>query len=447
MEAAMHDGDARAMLDALGLSSCAELFAHLPTGACLTRAPEFAGPYSEFELARHLRGLAARNLSAEEGACLAGGGIYDRFRPAIVDWIIQRAEFLTSYTSYQPEISQGFLTAMYEFQTLVCELYAMDVANASVYDAATGLAEAVLVALQATKRRRVVLAGPLNPAYERCVITSVGSGVGADLVFVPMEDCGADIDALAAAVDPATACVVVQQPSFLGTIEDVARIGEIAHGAGAKLVVCADPIAAALLEPPGAQGADVVVGEGQGLGLPMGYGGPGVGLLAAREDLLRLLPGRIVGRTTDREGRMGFVLTLQTREQHIRREKATSNICSNQGLCALAATVYLSSMGPAGLRRVAALATVRAHELREAAVSAGLAPLSDRPFFQEFAVRSPIPVARLQVEMGERGYLLGEAVDGVTGVADSLVLCATEQRTADEIAGFAEALKEVLSHA
>jgi glycine dehydrogenase subunit 1 len=442
-----HDGDARAMLAALGLSSCGDLFESLPMGARLERAPTFAGPYSEYELARHMRGLAGRNLSAEDGACFAGGGIYDRFRPSIVDWVIQRGEFLTSYTSYQPEISQGFLTAMYEFQTLVCELYAMDVANASVYDAATGLAEAVLVAMQATKRRRAVLLGPLNPAYERCVRTSMASGLGAELVAVPHRQGAADLEALSAATDAATACVVVQQPSFLGYIEDVGAVGAITKAAGAKLIVCADPVAAGLLEPPGALGADIVVGEGQGLGLPMGYGGPGVGLLAAREELLRLLPGRIVGRTTDTEGRMGFVLTLQTREQHIRREKAASNICSNQGLCALAATVYLSAMGPGGLRRVAEMTTVRAHELRDAIVGTGLESLYAGPFFQEFAVRSPIPVPELQSELGKRGYILGEAIDGVTGVPNSVLLCATEQRTLEDIRGFARAVKEVLAHA
>jgi glycine dehydrogenase subunit 1 len=227
----------------------------------------------------------------------------------------------------------------------------------------------------------------------------------------------------------------------------LAAISALAKGVGAKTVVCADPIAPGLIEAPGAQGADIVIGEGQGLGLPMGFGGPGVGVFTAKEDLLRLLPGRIVGRTTDTTGKMGFVLTLQTREQHIRREKAASNICSNQGLCALAATVYLCAVGPTGLAAAAELSTIRAHELHDAVSGAGLEPLYTRPFFQEFAARSPIPVPELQREMGARGFIVGGPVDGVTGVPNSVLLCATERRTTSEIAGFAAALKEVLGNA
>lgn len=443
----LHDDDARAMLAALGLSSCEDLFGHIPESARLTRALSFDGPLTEATLVRRAGELASRDLDAESAVCFAGGGIYDRFRPAIVDWIIQRGEFLTSYTSYQAEISQGFLTAMYEFQSLVCELYAMDVANASVYDAGSGLAEAVLVSMTATKRDKALLLEPLHPGYAACIRTTVGSGIGGSLVGLPMSEGGVDLAALERALDAETACIVVQQPGYLGTIEDLGAIVERAHAAGAKAIVACDPVATGLLEPPGKLGADLVVGEGQGLGIPMGLGGPGVGLFAARGDLLRLLPGRIIGRTVDQAGKPGYVLTLQTREQHIRREKAASNICTNQGLCALAATVHLCALGPDGLAKAAALSTLRAHDLRDALVGSGLEPLYDRPFFQEFAVRSPIAVPRLQQALGERGWIVGQSVEAVTGVPDSLLLAATERRTPEEIGRFACAVKEVLADA
>jgi len=438
------DADGRAMLDEIGLSDPGDLFAHLPPSIRIGGLLDFPGPYTEPELRRHLARISAGDLHTANAVCFAGGGVYDHFSPAIVDWVIQRGEFLTSYTSYQAEISQGFLTAMYEFQTLVCELYGLDVSNASLYDAGTGLAEAALLATQATKRSRVVVAGAVNPRYLRCVRTAADDEMLELLTVVPHRGGAVDMAALKAALDDSVACVLIQQPSFLGTIADIAAVSDLAHSVGAKSVVCADPIAMGVLESPGACGADIAVGEGQSLGIPMGFGGPGLGRLAVRKDRVRMIPGRGVGRTVDLDGKPGYVLTLQTREQHIRRERATSNICSNQGLCALAATVYLCAMGSRGLRRAASLCVVRTNELRQAAKDAGLTPLYDGPCVKEFATRSPIPVADLQKAMGARGYILGGDVSEVTGVENSLLLCATEQRTTEEIAGFAAALKEVL---
>jgi len=432
------------MLASLGLSDVVELFDQVPEGTRLSGTLRLPGPLSEMELVAHMRDIAAGNVGASFSVCLAGGGVYDHYSPAVVDYIIQRGEFLTAYTSYQPEISQGFLTAMYEFQTFVCELYGLDVANASLYDAGTGLAEAVLLAYDATGRDRIVLAGAVNPAYIACLETILGPELARNITSVPHGDGTTDLAELTRAVDDSIACVVVQQPSFLGTIEDVRATVGIAKAAGAKTVVCADPIAMGLLESPGACGAEIAVGEGQALGLPMSYGGPLLGLLATTHDLVRTLPGRVVGKTTDANGKPGYVLTLQTREQHIRRGKARSNICTNQGLCALAATVYMCAMGASGLRRAAALCVERSHRLRDLIAATPLEPIYGAPFFQEFAVRSPIPVPELQMRLADKGFVVGGDISACTGVEHSLLLCATEKRTDIELGAFAAAVKEVL---
>ena len=421
------------MLASLGLSDVMELFSEVPEDARPSGAFRLPGPLSEMDLLAHMRDIAAENVGGSHTVCLAGGGVYDHYSPAVVDYVIQRGEFLTAYTSYQPEISQGFLAAMYEFQTLVCELYGLDVANASLYDVGTGLAEAALLAYEATGRDRIVLAGAVNPAYVACLRTVLGSEPSGQVVAVPQTDGTTDLGGLAKAVDDTVACVVVQQPSFLGTIEDLHAVVSVAKAAGALTVVCADPIAMGILESPGACGAEIAVGEGQALGLPMSYGGPLLGLLATTRDLVRALPGRVVGKTVDSSDRPGYVLTLQTREQHIRRERASSNICTNQGLCALAATVYMCVMGASGLRRAAALCVVQSHKLRDLIASTPLETLNEAPFFQEFAVRSPIPVPEFQRRLAAKGFVVGGDASEATGVENTLLLCATEKRTETEL--------------
>ncbi|MBD3175917.1 MAG: aminomethyl-transferring glycine dehydrogenase subunit GcvPA [Armatimonadia bacterium] len=435
------DADGRAMLGALGLESAAELFDQVPESIRLSGALSLPGPLSEPELLTHMEELAQRDLHSGTAPCFAGGGIYDHFSPSVVDHLIQRGEFMTAYTSYQPEMSQGFLTAMYEFQTMVSRLYGLEVANASLYDAGTGLAEAALLAYEKTRRDRVVVTGALNPQYLECLRTALGPELGDMLTHVPHTDGLTDLDALKADLDDTVACVIVQQPSYLGTIESLPEIVEAAKAVGAKTVVCADPIAMAVLQTPGGAGADIAVGEGQPLGLPMSYGGPLLGLLATTRDLVRTLPGRVVGATVDSRGERGYVLTLQTREQHIRREKATSNICTNQGLCALAATIYLSVMGPRGLRRVASLCVTQSHRLRKGLAETALEPLYDAPFFREFAVRSPIPVPELQARMGDAGFVVGSDISAVTGVENTVLLAATESRTDAQVDAFVHALK------
>lgn len=438
------DADGRAMLGALGLDNVAELFDQVPEGIRLSGSLSLAGPLSEPELLAHMTELAARDLHAGRALCFAGGGVYDHFIPAAVDYIIQRGEFLTSYTSYQPEMSQGFLTAMYEFQTLISRLYGLDVANTSLYDAGTGLAEAAFLAYEKTDRDRVVVTGAVNPRYLQCLRTVLGPDLAALLTVVPHKEGVSDLAALRAALDDSVACVIVQQPSFLGTIDDLSSIVRAAGEVGAKAVVCADPIAMGLLQTPGEAGAQIAVGEGQPLGLPMSYGGPLLGLLATTSDLVRSLPGRVVGATVDRNGKRGYVLTLQTREQHIRRERATSNICTNQALCALAATVYLCLMGPRGLRRVASLCVTQSHRLREGLEGTPFRPLYEAPFFREFAVQSPIPVEELQRRMGEAGFIVGADISAVTGVENSLLIAATELRTDAQVDAFVAALKGVV---
>ena len=373
------DADRRAMLEAIGATSIDELFAMIP--AELRMARELCVPpgLGELELTAHLARLAAANTPAGETACFLGGGSYDHFIPAVVDMVAARSEFYTAYTPYQPEASQGSLQAFFEYQTLVAQLTGMDVSNASLYDGGSAAAEAVLMAMHATGRSRIVTAASVHPEY-RQVLSTYLANLGVDLVTLDTPEGAVCVPELATAVDDRTACVLVQQPNFFGCLEEVEPMAEIVHQAGGLLVASVDPISLGILKRPGDYGADIVVAEGQSLGNPMAFGGPYLGLLACREQFVRRMPGRLVGQTVDRHGRRCWVLTLQTREQHIRREKATSNICTNQGLLALRATVYLALMGPAGMRGVAELCLQKARYAAErlAAVPA-LAPASIGP--------------------------------------------------------------------
>lgn len=428
------DVDRRAMLAAIGVSSVRELFSDIPAAIVRDGPLDLPEALSEWEAIRLVAGHASRNL---ELTCFAGGGIYDHHVPAAADHLIRRSEFYTAYTPYQPEVSQGTLQAIYEFQTMICELTGMDVANASMYDGATATAEAVLMAISATRRRQVILAGHLHPYYRR-VITTYTQGLDIELRMAGAGREGLVEPAGLEEVGGETACVVVQSPNFLGLIEEVEPLADRAHEAGALLVcVVADPVSLALIRSPGEQGADIAAGEGQPFGNTPSFGGPVVGLFAARGKFIRKMPGRIVGATEDTEGRRGYVLTLQTREQQIRRGKATSNICTNQGLNALAATIHLALIGREGLRQVAETSAQYAHyaasRIAELAGYELLHPGS--PFVREFAVRTPGDPEAIVRRGLERGLLAGVSLSRFPGIGapDGLLLAFTEKRTREEI--------------
>ena len=423
--------DRRAMLVTIGVGAAAELFADIPSqhrNPALNLPP----PLSEPELRRELSRMAAANRPAGEMPCFLGAGAYRHFIPSVVNHIISRGEFVTAYTPYQPEISQGTLQTIFEFQSLVCELTGMDVSNASMYDGASALTEACLMAAAITGRRRVALLSTIHPHYEAVLRTYAA---GRKLAVDVMEP--ADV-----ALSAEHACLAVQQPNFFGCLEDVTALAEKARAAGALYIVAADPISLGLFRPPGEYGADVVVAEGQSLGIPLSFGGPYLGIFAAREKYVRQMPGRIVGRTTDSEGRTGYVLTLQTREQHIRRERATSNICSNEQLVALAATVYLCALGRQGLRRIAELCYHKAHYAAEAiAVLPGYSLPLEGAFFKEFVVRCPRPPEETNAALLERGIIGG--LDVSDQIEKGMLLCVTEMNSREEIDGLVTALREV----
>ncbi|OQB39693.1 MAG: putative glycine dehydrogenase (decarboxylating) subunit 1 [Candidatus Latescibacteria bacterium ADurb.Bin168] len=435
------DADLAEMLAAIGVRSFEDLFAPVPEAIRAASALDLPPRLSEHEALSLLRRRARENTP--EAVCFLGAGMYDRIIPAAIDAVIQRSEFTTAYTPYQPEVSQGTLQAVYEFQTMVCELFGMDVANASVYDGASALTEAILLSHAHIGRRKVVFAGPVHPRY-RSAFCSITVGIGLEPVEAPFSDGGADPAAVAERVNRETACVVVQQPNFYGIVEDIAALAAIAHREGALLVVSADPVALSLLEAPGKQGADVVVGEGQPLGIPMSFGGPALGLFAVRDELKRRLPGRLVGRTVDTRGQQAFVLTLQTREQHIRREKATSNICSNQNLMAIAATMYLTLLGPAGLRQVAENSLQNAHYAAdEIEARTAFRRVHTRPFFDEFVVQCPVPARDVVDRLVPRGILAGVDMAHFGGDPAHLMIAVTEKRTKEEIDALVAALGEI----
>lgn len=426
------EADRLAMLRAIGAGSVDELFYDVPAEH---RYPglDLPVPLSELEVLRELQALSARNVSLGGRACFLGAGAYHHFIPSTVAAVTGRAEFYTAYTPYQPEISQGTLQATFEYQSMICQLYGMEVANASHYDGATAVAEAAIMALNAVQNRRQVIVSPgLHPEYRATLRTYLQ---GMDVEIVGDENPTATAADLLDRVSDETACVVVQSPNFYGEIEDLTIIAEAAHSYGALLAVSSNPIALGLLTPPGAYGADIATGEGQPLGLSLSVGGPYLGIFTTRERYVRKMAGRLVGQTVDNHGQRGYVLTLSTREQHIRREKATSNICSNEALCALAAAVYLATMGRRGLRQVAELCYQKAHY---AAGEIGRLPgyqlLSDRPFFNEFVVRCPQPPDRLNRRLLDAGivggYDLGKVHPALEG---RLLLCATEMNTKAEI--------------
>jgi glycine dehydrogenase subunit 1 len=429
------DAERAVMLERIGARSMAELFEVIPGEVRFPRLDIPAGE-PELTVARQVRALAAENRPASEMACFLGAGAYNHYVPAAVRALTSRGEYLTSYTPYQPEISQGTLQTTFEFQSLVCDLLDMDVANAGMYDGSTALAEAVLMAERITRRSRVVLAGGVHPEYRGVVATYVAER-GTELAIADIEVLGGVLREAdpAELLDEQTACCVVQFPSFLGGVGNWDRLRAECDRVGALLVMVCNPMALGLLKPPGAWGADVAVAESQPLGIAMEYGGPWVGMMATRDKYVRQLPGRIVGEARDAQGRRGYVLTLQAREQHIRREKATSNICTSQALLALHTTIYLSLLGPAGLRQVAHSSYQYAHyAASEIARLPGYEVLTPDPFFHEFVVRGPcLPEDLNRALLAERimgGFPLGRHYPNL---ADCALYCCTELNTRAEI--------------
>jgi glycine dehydrogenase subunit 1 len=435
------DRDRQEMLGRIGVKRFEDLLEAIPAD-CRLRRPLDIPAVSELELLAEIERLADDNRGPL--VSFAGGGVYDHFIPAAVAAIISRPEFVTAYTPYQAEVSQGTLQVIYEFQTHICRLTGMEVANASMYDGATAAAEAVIIGSAVTRRDKIIVAETVNPLYREVIATYL-SGRKGHLVTAPMKDGLTDTDRLADLIDDETACVLIGQPNFFGLLEDVDRVVSLAQQAGARLIMAVDPIAQALLKTPAEYGADIVVGEGQPLGIPLSFGGPLLGFFAATKKLVRNLPGRLAARTQDIDGRTGFVLTLQTREQHIRREKATSNICTNQALCATAAAVYMSLLGRQGLERVAMLSAERARETaRRLTALEGFELYSRAPFVREFPIRTPRPARDLILDMVKRKILPGVAAGRwYSGMEDCLLVALTEKRSYEDIEALVEGLREL----
>jgi glycine dehydrogenase subunit 1 len=440
------DDDRAVMLAAIGVERIEDLFLDVPEEVRypLLQLPE---PLSELEVQRELLLLSEANLDVNHTMCFVGAGAYRHFIPSVVDQLIGRGEFYTAYTPYQPEISQGTLQAIFEYQSMICALTGMEVANASHYDGATSVAEAVIMAtgVGRQKRQQVLLSPTLHPQY-RAVTRTYTQGMGLNLVGDDRLANG--LSELAAMCDADTACVIVQNPDFLGRLyspAELSALAEAVHGCGGLLVVAADPISLGLFAPPGEAGADIVVGEGQPLGNSLSFGGPWLGFFATRKEYVRHMAGRLVGETVDTKGRRGFVLALSTREQHIRREKASSNICTNQALCALAAGIYMAAMGKGGLCQAAELCYHKAHyAASRIAELPGYAIVGESPFFKEFVVRCPQPVDWLLGYLLDEWNILGGYALGhdYPELADGLLVCVTEMNSREEIDTFVAALED-----
>ena len=434
--------DRDVMLQAIGAGSVTELFDVVPPGVRFPelRLPE---PLSEPELMRELRRMSERNAHTLSSLSFLGAGAYNHFVPSAVDAILRRGEYYTAYTPYQPELSQGTLQAIFEYQTMICALTGMDAANASHYDGATALAEAAIMALHVTRNRRTVLVAPTVHPHYRQTLRTYTQGLG--IQVTGDEDVAAPLESVLSRIDGTTAAVVVQTPNVLGQLHDLRPIAEAVHAAGALLVASVDPISLGLFQNPGAAGADIVTAEGQPLGIPLSLGGPYLGIFACKEQYIRRMPGRLVGATTDMNGDVGYVLTLQTREQHIRREKATSNICTNQGLMALAATVYMALLGKNGLRQVAEVCYQRAHyAAAELNRLPGFEVLTPAPFFKEFALRTPRPAAMINDALYARGIVGGyDLGQDYPHLGDAMLLCVTEMNTRTDIDTLVAALRDL----
>jgi glycine dehydrogenase subunit 1 len=439
------DTDRGEMLARIGVAHIDDLFADVPRDKLLAGPLDLPRRKGELEVERILGRMAARNVPASSVPFFVGAGAYKHHVPASVDHLIQRSEFLTSYTPYQPEIAQGTLQYLFEFQTQVAALTGMEVANASMYDGSTGTGEAVLMAHRITKRRKAVLSGGLHPHYADVVKTL--SRMASDEVVALAPDVAGTEDLLAE-IDDSTSCVVVQTPDVFGHLRDLRTVAEKAHQHGALVVaVFTEAVSLGLVTPPGALGADIVVGEGQSIGNALSFGGPYVGLFATRQKYVRQMPGRLCGETVDADGQRGFVLTLSTREQHIRRDKATSNICTNSGLCCLAFTIHMTLLGEAGLMRLARINHAHAVKLADLLQDVPGVEVLNRTFFNEFTVRLPKPAADVVEALAQKGILGGVPVSRLTpgaGLDDLLLVASTEVNTDDDRAALVSALKEIL---
>ena len=433
----------RDMLKTIGVSSFDELLKGIPEEVRFKGDLGLPPPMSEFEVEKLLKAIAGQNAHTGTHVCFLGGGAYDHFIPAAVGHVISRPEFYTSYTPYQPEVSQGNLQAIYEYQTMICELTGMDAANASMYDGASALAEAALLCQAQTGREEILISKSVHPFYRKVAATYCHRG-GIVLKEVDVRQGVTDVEALRSAAGPRTAGVLVQHPNFFGLLEPVHEIEAVVHGAGGLYVTSADPISLALLKPPGEFGADVATGEGQAIGNPLNFGGPYLGIFAIKQELIRRMPGRLAGVTQDNQGRRGFVLTLQTREQHIRREKATSSICTNQQLCALAATVYLALMGKNGLPKVAELCLQKAHYLAERlSAIPGFGLMFPGPFFKEFAIKTPVAPEKIIRAMLDEKIFAGIDLSRFDfGIGNGLLIAVTEKRTIEEMDRFVKLMEK-----
>jgi len=440
------DADRQQMLGVIGAKTVDDLFVDVPKGALLKDLVDLPKAQGEIEVHRHLQRLAEKNTPAGRTAFFLGAGAYRHHVPASVDHLIQRSEFLTAYTPYQPEIAQGTLQALYEFQSQVAQLLDMEVANASMYDGSTACAEAAMMAARVTKRKKIVFSGGVHPHYIATARTAC-EALGLEIVALPsaVDDEAAVTQELSAEV----AAVIVQSPNVFGTVTDITKIGEAARGAGALMVATfTECVSFGLIEPAGAMGADIVCGEGQSIGNALNFGGPYVGLFAVKEKLVRQMPGRVAGETVDADGKRGFVLTLSTREQHIRREKATSNICTNSGLCQLAWTIHMTLLGEKGLRQLAQLNHEKAIELADALAKVKGVEVLTKRFFNEIAIRVPGSAQKVVDALAAQGVIAGVAMSRLApdaGMEDVLIACATEMNTDADIAAYAKALAGALS--
>ncbi len=439
--------DKKQMLDRIGVKSFDELISVIPDKLRFKGKLDLPEPMSELEIIKHCSEIAAKNSNQNNFVSFLGGGAYDHYIPAVINHILLRSEFYTAYTPYQAEVSQGTLQVIYEYQSLICELFGMDVSNAGMYDGGSAFAEACHMARSITKKNKILIADTIHPYYKK-VIETYTHGLN-----IPIINCGCeqgnsgrvDVSHFAKMIDNDTAAVLIQSPNFFGILESVRELAEIAHKNGALFIVCTDPISLGLLNPPGNYGADIAVGEGQTLGIPSSNGGPFLGVLACRKDYVRMLPGRLVGKTNDVEGKTGYVLVLQTREQHIRRDKATSNICTNEALCALAATVYLSIMGKQGIKEVASQSYAKSHYLaQEISKINGFSLEFKHPFFKEFVVRTKLEPDYIISELIKENIFGGINLEQFNRKWKNLMLiCATEKRTKPEIDKYISLLKEL----
>ncbi|MFE0555219.1 aminomethyl-transferring glycine dehydrogenase subunit GcvPA [Paenibacillus sp. NPDC058910] len=442
----MTDQDQADMLAAVGAETIEDLFADIPKAVRYNGVLPMSKRLGEPELLKHMRRLSDRNADFDRYTSFLGAGLYDHHIPVVLNHVISRSEFYTAYTPYQPEISQGELQAIFEFQSYICELTGMKVANASMYDGSTALAEAAALASGATKRKKIVISRAVHPEAREIVLTSA-RGLDLDVVEVGIVNGVTDQDALAAAITDDTAAVLLQSPNFFGCIEDVKSIEPLVHEKKALLVLSVNPLSLGLLESPGVLGADIVVGDAQPLGIPASLGGPTCGFFAVSEPLMRRIPGRIVGQTVDQDGKRGFVLTLQAREQHIRREKATSNICSNQALLALCASVYMSTLGKAGMQEAALLNVRKSHYAADRVANGSLSLPFSSPFFNEFVVKLPegTNVKEINSKLLGAGYIGGYDLGAVyPELQGNMLIAVTERRTKEEIDQFIGELEAIV---